>query len=84
MKSESQLLQAARERVLVFDGAIGTSVHNLELPLEDYDGHENCTDYLVFSCPDGCLCANVVCNVLKEILLLHNTPNRLFRPTSRR
>ena len=53
MKSESQLLQAARERVLVFDGAIGTSVHDLELPLEDYDGHENCTDYLVFSCPDA-------------------------------
>ena len=53
MKSESQLLQAARERVLVFDGAIGTSVHDLDLPLEDYDGHENCTDYLVFSCPDA-------------------------------
>ncbi|MCH7993819.1 MAG: methionine synthase [Planctomycetes bacterium] len=53
MNSESKLLQVAGERVLVFDGAIGTSVHDLDLPLEDYDGHENCTDYLVFSCPDA-------------------------------
>jgi 5-methyltetrahydrofolate--homocysteine methyltransferase len=41
---KSQLLDIARERVLVFDGAMGTSIHAKELSLADYNGLENCTD----------------------------------------
>lgn len=46
-------LRALDERVLVFDGAMGTSVHALDLPLSDYEGLENCTEILNFSRPDA-------------------------------
>jgi len=49
----SRLLDEAAKRVLVFDGAMGTSVHTLDLPLSDYDGHENCVDVLVLTRPDA-------------------------------
>src|SRR3989304_4182099 len=49
---ESQLLQALERRVLVFDGAMGPSVHDYNLPLSDYDGHENCTEILCRTRPD--------------------------------
>src|SRR5215468_9454552 len=40
-------------RLLVFDGAMGTSIHKHELSVErDYCGCENCTDVLVKSRPD--------------------------------
>lgn len=41
-----------KERVLVFDGAMGTSVHSLELPLEAYRGLENCTEILTETKPE--------------------------------
>ena len=41
------LIETLRERMLVFDGAMGTQVHDLDLDLErDYLGCENCTDVL--------------------------------------
>lgn len=49
---QSRILDALAERVLVFDGAMGTSLHAYDLPLSDYDGHENCVDVLVKTRPD--------------------------------
>ncbi len=46
------LLQALRERVLIFDGAMGTMVHAAELTLDDYDQLENCTEILNVTRPD--------------------------------
>ena len=47
------LRQFLQERVLVIDGAMGTSIHNLDLDLErDYEGCENCTDILAATRPD--------------------------------
>ena len=49
---ESRFLDEVRERVLVFDGAMGTSIHRRELSLSDYDGHENCVDVVTLTRPD--------------------------------
>jgi len=49
---ESAFLRLLQQRVLVFDGAMGTSVHRYGLPLSDYQGLENCTEVLVLTRPD--------------------------------
>ncbi|MBN1491043.1 MAG: methionine synthase [Phycisphaerae bacterium] len=49
---DSAFLQALEQRVLFFDGAMGTSVHQYDLSLSDYDGLENCTEILVLTRPD--------------------------------
>ncbi|HEU4561352.1 MAG TPA: methionine synthase [Longimicrobium sp.] len=50
----SPYLQALRERVLVFDGAMGTSIQRYNLTARDFGGErlEGCNDYLVISRPD--------------------------------
>ena len=49
----SRFLQTMQSRVLVFDGAMGTSVQAMDLSVEgDFLGRENCTDILVRSRPD--------------------------------
>lgn len=48
----SKFLDTLCERVLVFDGAMGTSIYKYDLPLSDFDGHENCTDVLARTRPD--------------------------------
>ena len=45
-------LQALSERVLIFDGAMGTSIHALDLPAADYRNLENCNEILVETRPD--------------------------------
>ncbi|MBO6513192.1 MAG: methionine synthase [Phycisphaerales bacterium] len=46
-------LERFEQRVLVWDGAMGTQIHNLDLDIEqDYQGCENCTDILSLSCPE--------------------------------
>lgn len=45
-------LEALKEKVLIFDGAMGTSIHKYELSLDDYQGKENCPEILVDSRPD--------------------------------
>jgi 5-methyltetrahydrofolate--homocysteine methyltransferase len=40
------------QRVLVFDGAMGTSLHARDLPLSDYRGLENCSEILNETRPD--------------------------------
>ncbi|MFC2028371.1 methionine synthase [Chloroflexota bacterium] len=48
-------LDALQERVLVFDGAMGTSLQTQELTPEQYGGEEldGCNDYLVISYPQA-------------------------------
>ena len=47
------LLEALRERVLIWDGAMGTQTQGYELDIEtDYMGCENCPDVLCLSRPD--------------------------------
>lgn len=50
-------LEALKEKVLIFDGAMGTSIHKYDLSIDDYWGYENCPEILVESQP----------HVLKEI-----------------
>ncbi|CAN5775580.1 methionine synthase [soil metagenome] len=45
-------LQTVSERVVVFDGALGTSVQALELTDEDFGGLEGCNEVLVRTRPD--------------------------------
>jgi len=53
--NNSPLLQLAAEKIVVFDGAMGTTVQQLDLPVSDFDGRENCTDILVATRPDAIL-----------------------------
>jgi 5-methyltetrahydrofolate--homocysteine methyltransferase len=52
--ADSRYLSRLRERVLVFDGAMGTSIQRYQLGPEDFGGAqlEGCNDYLVVSRPD--------------------------------
>ncbi len=45
-------LDAVDDRVMVFDGAMGTMLQDADLPLSDYDGLENCSEVLVLTRPD--------------------------------
>jgi 5-methyltetrahydrofolate--homocysteine methyltransferase len=47
----NDFLSALRERVLIFDGAMGTAVHACDLSLDDFWGKENCNELLVLSRP---------------------------------
>ncbi len=48
----SPFLSLLREKVVIFDGAMGTSIHKYDLSLDDYQGLENCPEILVESRPD--------------------------------
>ncbi|TXG83889.1 MAG: hypothetical protein E6R14_05605, partial [Thermomicrobiales bacterium] len=48
----NELLQLARERVVVYDGSMGATILNMQLSAEDYGGKEGCNDYLVMVQPD--------------------------------
>jgi 5-methyltetrahydrofolate--homocysteine methyltransferase len=43
---KSAFLELLARQVLVFDGAMGTTIHRLNLPLSDYRGLENCSEIL--------------------------------------
>ncbi|HYN88231.1 MAG TPA: homocysteine S-methyltransferase family protein [Ardenticatenaceae bacterium] len=47
-------LETLRSRVLIFDGAMGTSIQQYDLGAEDFGGpiYEGCNDYLVITRPD--------------------------------
>ena len=52
--STHPFLHALQQRTLVFDGAMGTSIHKLDLDLQkDYLGKENCTEVLVLTRPEA-------------------------------
>ena len=49
----SQFLDTLAERVLIYDGAMGTNIQNYQLSAEDYGGQstEGCNEYLVLTKP---------------------------------
>jgi 5-methyltetrahydrofolate--homocysteine methyltransferase len=53
--SKSAYLDTLKERVLVYDGAMGTSVQALQLSADDFGGPdlEGCNDHLVLTRPDA-------------------------------
>jgi 5-methyltetrahydrofolate--homocysteine methyltransferase len=51
-RPRSTLLDAMVDRVLIFDGAMGTMLHAWDLPLADYWNLENCSEVLNLSRPD--------------------------------
>jgi 5-methyltetrahydrofolate--homocysteine methyltransferase len=53
--SRSSYMQVLRDRVLVYDGAMGTSIQKLNLTESDFGGPglEGCNDYLVITRPDA-------------------------------
>lgn len=48
----SPYLDALQDRVLFFDGAMGTSIQRYNLSAEDFGGKDGCNDYLVLTRPD--------------------------------
>ena len=48
----SNFLQTVRERVVIYDGAMGTNIQTRNPTLDDYWGKENCSEVLVLSRPD--------------------------------
>src|SRR5579884_908761 len=48
----SRFLEELSRRVLVFDGAMGTSLQRYELTAADFGGKEGCNDFLVVTRPD--------------------------------
>src|SRR5216117_1421856 len=51
---QSRLLEALADRVLVYDGAMGTQIQARELTAEDFGGkrYEGCNDVLSLTRPD--------------------------------
>src|ERR1043166_7750207 len=51
----SDFLQTLRERIVVFDGAMGTNLHAQGLTIDDYGGpqFENCNAHLLVTRPDA-------------------------------
>src|SRR5215470_6699668 len=49
---KSSLLDALRERVLFYDGAMGTQIQSRHLGAADFGGKEGCNDYLCLTRPD--------------------------------
>src|SRR2546425_12045391 len=48
----SNFLQTVRDRVVIYDGAMGTNIQKRNPTLDDYWGKENCSEVLVLSRPD--------------------------------
>jgi 5-methyltetrahydrofolate--homocysteine methyltransferase len=48
----ADFLQIVKERVVVYDGAMGTNIQKRNPTLDDYWGKENCSEVLVLSRPD--------------------------------
>jgi 5-methyltetrahydrofolate--homocysteine methyltransferase len=48
----SDFLQTVKERVVIYDGAMGTNILKLNPTLDDYWGKENCSEVLNLSRPD--------------------------------
>ena len=49
----SDFLSEVRKRIVVFDGAMGTSLQNMNLTPDDFDGLDGCNEYLVLSKPEA-------------------------------
>jgi 5-methyltetrahydrofolate--homocysteine methyltransferase len=51
-RRKPDLTRRQREKVLVFDGAMGTAIMAAALTADDYQGHSGCYDFLSISRPD--------------------------------
>ena len=51
----SKFLDLLKEKIIVFDGAMGTYLQSLSLPIEDWGGanFENCSENLLYTRPDA-------------------------------
>ena len=51
----SDFLQLLKEKIIVFDGAMGTYLQSLDLPIDDWGGpaFENCSENLLYTRPDA-------------------------------
>jgi 5-methyltetrahydrofolate--homocysteine methyltransferase len=53
MSLSPTFLDLLKQRVMVYDGAMGTSIQNYALTVEgDFEGKENCSEILVVTRPD--------------------------------
>ena len=80
---DSPYLNALEDRVLVYDGAMGTSIQRFNLTPEDFGGKslEGCNDHLVLTRPDVIQAIHesfleVGCDVV-ETCTFQSTPRRL-------
>ena len=80
---ENRYLAAIAQRVLVFDGAMGTNIQRFHLTAEDFGGKslEGCNDHLVLTRPDVIQSIHesflaVGCDVV-ETCTFQSTPHRL-------
>src|ERR1700704_4211816 len=80
---DSPYLKALENRVLIYDGAMGTSIQRYNLSAEDFGGKalEGCNDNLVLTCPDVIQAIHesflaVGCDVV-ETCTFQSTPRRL-------
>jgi len=46
-------MNVENEKVLIFDGAAGSTIQSLDLPLSAWDRYEGCNEYLNLSAPDA-------------------------------
>src|SRR5215831_7156426 len=53
----ADFLQTVKERVVVYDGAMGTNIQKRNPTLDDFWGKENCSEVLVLSRPD------IICDI---------------------
>src|SRR5215471_15099961 len=51
-KTMASFLDTVRERVVIYDGAMGTNIQKRNPTLDDFWGKENCSEILVLSRPD--------------------------------
>ncbi|MFI5269434.1 MAG: homocysteine S-methyltransferase family protein, partial [Chloroflexota bacterium] len=72
--------EALRTRVLVFDGAMGTSIQRFNLSAADFGGKVGCNDFLVLSKPD--VVEDIHCSFLEAGADVLETCT--FQATSRR
>src|SRR3954463_11676495 len=80
---DTRYLDALKERVLVFDGAMGTNIQRYNLTPDDFGGRslEGCNDHLVLTRPDVIQAIHesflaVGCDVV-ETCTFQSTPRRL-------
>ncbi len=52
MNKTDYLNQKIKERTMICDGGMGTSIQNLNLSEDDYKGFKGCYEYLNISCPE--------------------------------
>lgn len=48
----SNFIKRMEEKVIIADGAMGTSIQNYNLGADDFHGHDGCNEYLVLSRPE--------------------------------